>query len=339
LIRINVLYTDKDFEREAPPSEKPAVGAEPYRSNVRRDRARLIHSAAFRRLQGKTQLFPGQDSDFFRNRLTHSLEVAQIAESIAHRLNHTVPFFQQNPIDPDICATAGLAHDLGHPPFGHNGEQALDHCMRDYGGFEGNAQTLRILCRLEKKEVRDDNWLPVGVDESGLDQRLGLNLSYRVLASILKYDHRIPLQREPEDRLRKGYYTCDKPVVDNIKSHVVDVKVRQGQFKTIECQIMDIADDIAYSTYDLEDSFKAGFLSPLEILNSDDNLLTRVARKASRALKFDVTKEHVNEVLTIIFGGIVDDDHQNTILHRTLHGYDSSINLARNGLLSHRFHI
>jgi dGTPase len=182
----------------------------------------------------------------------------------------------------DVCATAGLAHDLGHPPFGHNGEQALDYCMRNYGGFEGNAQTLRILCRLEKKEVRDDKYLPIGIDEFGVDQRVGLNLSYRVLASVLKYDHRIPPQRDPEDGLRKGYYACDKQVVDNIKHHVIGRLLKEGDFKTIECQIMDIADDIAYSTYDLEDSFKAEFLSPLEILNSENSILARVAEKVSR---------------------------------------------------------
>jgi dGTPase len=323
LSKQNLLYKGNDFERQTAPPEKSGVGLEPYRSDVRRDRARLIHCAAFRRLQGKTQLFPGQDSDFFRNRLTHSLEVAQIAESIAHRLNHEVPFFRRNPIDPDLCATAGLAHDLGHPPFGHNGEKALDDSMRDHGGFEGNAQTLRILCRLEKKEVRDDDLLPSGIDEAGVDQRLGLNLSYRVLASVLKYDNRIPLQRDSEDGLKKGYYACDKDIVDKIKVNVVGTSIREGVFKTIECQIMDIADDIAYSTYDLEDSFKAGFLSPLEILNSDPELLTRVADKVSRSLSLNLTWERIYEVLVGIFGDILGDD--------ILDVYDSSINLARNG--------
>jgi dGTPase len=114
-------------------------------------------------LQGKTQVFPGYESDFFRNRLTHSLEVAQIARSISIRLNaRSRPFRGENsPLIPEIVEFAGLAHDLGHPPFGHTGEEALDECMRDYGGFEGNAQTLRIVSRLEKKAtprpVVDDN--------------------------------------------------------------------------------------------------------------------------------------------------------------------------------------
>src|SRR5208283_2954453 len=127
--------------------------AEPYRSPWRRDYGRLIHCPSFRRLQGKTQVFPGYESDFYRNRLTHSLEVAQIAKAIAIRLNATSIHFRlkNRKIEPDIVEFAGLAHDLGHPPFGHNGEEALDECMHDYGGFEGNAQSLRIVSRLEKK--------------------------------------------------------------------------------------------------------------------------------------------------------------------------------------------
>ena len=98
-------------------------------------------------------MFPGSESDFFRNRLTHSLEVAQIAKSIALRINGEHEYFKKYSIDLDLVETAALAHDLGHPPFGHNGEKALDECMRDKGGFEGNAQTLRVLARLEKKEL------------------------------------------------------------------------------------------------------------------------------------------------------------------------------------------
>lgn len=129
---------------------------EPYRSDFRRDYARLVHSPAFRRLDGKTQLFPGVESDFFRNRLTHSLEVAQIAKSIALKLNYESQFIADlGGIDTDLVEVAGLAHDLGHPPFGHNGELTLDQCMLAYGGFEGNAQTLRILSRLEKKFTTD----------------------------------------------------------------------------------------------------------------------------------------------------------------------------------------
>ena len=110
----------------------------------------MLVSGAFK---GKLQLFPSDENDYFRNRLTHSLEVAQIGTGIALGLNAREEFLGERPIDVDIVQLAGLAHDLGHPPFGHNGEKALDALMRDQGGFEGNAQTLRILTRLEKKET------------------------------------------------------------------------------------------------------------------------------------------------------------------------------------------
>ena len=141
------LYGETDCAREIHVESKGS-----YRSPFRRDYARLLHCPAFRRLQGKTQLFPGAESDFFRNRLTHSLEVAQIAKSITLRINSVHPCFWDDPIDVDLVETAALAHDLGHPPFGHNGERAARHVYAQKGGFEGNAQTLRILARLEKKE-------------------------------------------------------------------------------------------------------------------------------------------------------------------------------------------
>jgi dGTPase len=116
------LYTAKDSRRVAP-AETPLDQREKYRTAWRRDYARLVHSAAFRRLQGKTQLFPSDENDFFRNRLTHSLEVAQVAKSIAIKINHEIGLFRRHPIDTDLVETAALAHDLGHPPFGHNGEK------------------------------------------------------------------------------------------------------------------------------------------------------------------------------------------------------------------------
>src|SRR5690606_8743936 len=130
-----MIYSKQDFARELEEAEKADEG----RSAFRRDFCRLLHSPSFRRLQGKTQLFPSDESDFFRNRLTHSLEVAQIAKGIAQNLNSKIEFFKKNPIDLDLVEFAGIAHDLGHPPFGHNGEKALDDKMKDFGGFEGNA--------------------------------------------------------------------------------------------------------------------------------------------------------------------------------------------------------
>lgn len=266
----------------------PSVLEENYRDDWRRDHARVIHSPAFRRLQGKTQLFSTPESDYFRNRLTHSLEVAQIAKSIAIRLNNTEKRLQGNPqmqINPDIVEIAGLCHDLGHPPFAHDGEEALNECMRDFGGFEGNAQTLRILAVLEKRAVEESRRKPIEVDEDFkiIDRRRGLNLCYRTLASIMKYDRQINTTDTPNDnnpKVSKGYYECDNEIAELIKRNVTaneKSSVASGQFKTIECSIMDLADDIAYSTYDLEDSFKAGFLSPLELLSADDEIVTKVA--------------------------------------------------------------
>jgi dGTPase len=173
----NRLYPNNDAGRKTEARIKESDGRSPYR----RDWARLIHSPCFRRLQGKTQLFPSDENDFYRNRLTHSLEVAQIASGIAQNFNKDDQFFQQNPIDVDLVYFAGLAHDLGHPPFGHNGEKALDRLMTRFGGFEGNAQTLRILARLEKKETvtfpTTEEPQPVIANH---DNRLGLKLDVPV---------------------------------------------------------------------------------------------------------------------------------------------------------------
>lgn len=248
------------------------------RSPYRRDNGRLIHSAVFRRLQGKTQLFPNYESDFFRNRLTHSIEVAQIAKGIAEDLNFSNDYFKKNPIDTDLVETAALAHDLGHPPFGHNGEKALDDMMKCYGGFEGNAQTLRILSRLEKKNTLKPDYAPISDDN---DQRCGLNLCFRTLAATLKYDKEIPMHRDKGTPPLKGYYYTEAEVVTKIKEHLLG-KGQEEKLKSIECQIMDIADDIAYSTYDLEDAFKAEFLCPLGMLAVDPIFIEKIAKKVSK---------------------------------------------------------
>ena len=125
-------------------------------------------------MQSKCQLFPIGESDFFRNRLTHSLEVAQIGKGISFLLNTKPEFQNENAINPLIVEISGLAHDLGHPPFGHQGEKALDDCMaKNYGGFEGNAQTLRILTKIEKK-IKDENSDELGMSRNGKDFRYGL---------------------------------------------------------------------------------------------------------------------------------------------------------------------
>jgi dGTPase len=279
--------------------EHRAVEASPKkqdaRSAYRRDLARLIHSPCFRRLQGKAQLFPSDESDFFRNRLTHSLEVAQIATGIALNLNDSEAELANDPINVDLVHFAALAHDLGHPPFGHDGERALDLLMKGHGGFEGNAQTIRILTRLEKKEIEARDLIVAG----GSDIRVGLNLTRRSIASIIKYDNMIPEVRRADQKLGKGYYYTESAIVTDIKSHI-SPNCPAGKFKTIECDIMDIADDIAYSTYDLEDAFKAGFLSPISMASADNKLKERIAAvvntKMSEIYPDDICKQ---EQLTV----------------------------------------
>jgi dGTPase len=270
------MYSDGDAARVL--DDASGKDPEPFRSPWRRDFARLIHSPSFRRLQGKTQVFPGQESDFYRNRLTHSLEVAQIAKSIAIRLNATAREFKRKglKIEPEIVEFAGLAHDLGHPPFGHNGEEALDECMKDHGGFEGNAQSLRIVARLEKKATLG-GMLPFGPDHK--DLRCGLNVTYRSLAALLKYDRAIPIHCSDRGKpgVMKGYYVEDEALVADIKRRILNTDEPPEPFKTIECSIMDIADDIAYSTYDLEDNFKAGFLTPMGLFALDEDIYQDVA--------------------------------------------------------------
>lgn len=320
-----MLYSESDLNREHTETEELDLG----RSAFRRDYGRLLHSPSFRRLQGKTQLFPGHESDFFRNRLTHSLEVAQIAKGIAQKINNTVDDFSKIPIDLDLVEFAGLAHDLGHPPFGHNGEKALDDCMKLYGGFEGNAQTLRILSKIEKKIQKDfeGKMDGCGISEKGDDLRLGLNPTYRALASILKYDAMIPLRRKKGSPLKKGFYASEKHLVERVKENVSPVKYRD--FKTIECQIMDIADDIAYSTYDLEDSMKGGFVHPLSLIAKlkEESLVKKLHEKVKKEVS-DVTREDVFSAVTDLF---------DSTAGKTINSYLESKLIASNGFMRTNF--
>jgi len=244
---------------------------------------------AFRRLQGKMQLFPPVESPLLRNRLTHSLEVTEIAANIVKSLNDAVfakhgkhPNVKNFFIDTSIVATAALAHDLGHPPFGHSGEMALNEFMCGFGGFEGNAQSLRLITRIENRLVEEFPRRGSSIREV-FENPFGLNLLFRTIASVIKYDTLISNSSNSEDP-KKGYYEEDRGIVDLVKKLLLKNDSSVCTLRTIECQIMDLADDIAYSTYDLEDCFISGTFTPADFLAVEGKTLGQVVKRINKKM-------------------------------------------------------
>ncbi len=221
-----------------------------HRSPFQIDRDRVLHSAALRRLQGKTQVFYSflvGEYDFYRTRLTHSLEVAQVGRSICSWLQSSSDLLHGSlGVDTDLVEAACLAHDLGHPPFGHTGERALHHLMTPYGGFEGNAQTLRLLTRTLFGEGRQ-----------------GMDPTRALLDAVMKYK---TLRHEAPDADHHYLYDEQSADLDFVHgdqpfpAELVAGETRNG-FRSLECQIMDWADDTAYSINDLADAIQTGFIT------------------------------------------------------------------------------
>lgn len=240
------------------------------RSEFQRDYGRLIHSPSFRRLQGKSQVFGAGSGDYYRTRLTHTLEVTQIARQIALRLNninvYEMPDSPGLKIDPTVVECAALAHDLGHPPFGHKGEHDLNGFLKTVSSkesFEGNAQNFRILMHLEERYGKFD----------------GLNLTHAVLLGINKYPYHINTSSKG-----KGLYTLEWEKINKIRE---EWGIPNGK-ATLEAQLMDISDDIAYSTHDIEDGMKAKKIRiTKEFLLETHWLKTSLVREVNKAKEKD----------------------------------------------------
>lgn len=226
----------------------------PFRTLFQRDRDRVIHSTAFRRLEYKTQVFVNHEGDYYRTRLTHTIEVNQIARTIARTLE----------LNEDLTEAIALAHDLGHTPFGHAGEETLSELMKDSGGFEHNCQGLRVVDKLEKKYKEFD----------------GLNLTYEVREGIIKH-------HTPYDLPESQEFEADKS-------------------PTLECQVVSLADEIAYTSHDLDDGLKAGLISEKELkkIKLWFSIYEKVARKApeEEKIRYETIRSLINLLVTDLVG-------------------------------------
>ncbi|MBX3428740.1 MAG: deoxyguanosinetriphosphate triphosphohydrolase [Hyphomonadaceae bacterium] len=241
------------------------------RTPFERDRDRIVHSSAFRRLRGKTQVFVAHEGDHYRTRLTHSLEVAQIARSVARVMG----------LDDDLAETLGIAHDLGHPPFGHTGEDVLDACMEGYQGFDHNAQTLRVLTKLEHKYPLFD----------------GLNLTWETLEGVVK--HNGPL-------IRYGQKLEDLPIAIQDYNATHDLELES--WPSLEAQVAAHADDIAYNNHDIDDGLRAGLFSLPELREEVpmvERVLLTVERDYPGCDEFRTSAETVRRLIGVWIDDLV----------------------------------
>ncbi|MCM2388547.1 deoxyguanosinetriphosphate triphosphohydrolase [Streptomyces albipurpureus] len=270
-------YDDAATARWAPEPDK-----RPGRTAFQRDRARVLHSSALRRLAGKTQVVtPGTRNQAWdaspRTRLTHSLECAQVGRELGAALG----------CDPDLVEAACLAHDMGHPPFGHNGEAALNDFAKDCGGFEGNAQSLRLLTRIEPKRFIHN--------EHGDLVSVGLNLTRATLDAATKYPWPRGEHPTAPESVKFGVYEDDLPVFAWVREGA------PGHRTCFEAQVMDWADDVAYSVHDIEDGLHAGHIDPNLLLAEPERAeIWRVA--IGRYVPVDTDPEELSEALDRLIG-------------------------------------
>ncbi len=250
----------------------------PARSDFRRDCDRIIHSTAFRRLKHKTQVFVSHEGDHFRTRLTHTLEVSQIARALARSLG----------LDEDLAEALALSHDLGHPPFGHAGERALDACMEDYGGFDHNAQSLRVVTKLERRYASFD----------------GLNLTWEALEGIAK--HNGPLT--DEDGSAIGRYEADGlPLAFAEQRDEWDLEY--WTYASAEAQVAAISDDIAYDAHDLDDAMRAGLfdLADLKPVALAGDIFSEVRKLYPAAQPARLAGEVIRRLIAALIGDVLQE--------------------------------
>ncbi len=269
----SIYACDPDRSRGRLFAEPPSKTRSPFR----RDCDRVIHSTAFRRLKHKTQVFVFHEGDHYRTRLTHSLEVAQIARALARQLG----------LDEDLTETLALAHDLGHPPFGHAGERALDACLQAHGGFDHNAQTLRVVTSLEHRYPEFD----------------GLNLTWESLEGIVK--HNGPLtereRRARSDAIASMAFPSGFPTT----SATYDLEL--WSFASLEAQVAAIADDIAYDAHDIDDGLRAGLFTvdDLKVMPLTAEMIAEIARRYPDLDDVRRGAELVRELISYLIGAVV----------------------------------